>query len=202
MKAREIISIIVLALGITAAMLPNRRNDSIQLNEKELLQEFLQESNYVSADELAHLLITGDPSIQLIDVRPVSEFNKPLPRAINIPLDSVFSENYAYLFDQSVMKNVIYGADDQTPTQVWVMMKQLGYANNYLLKGGLEAWNRDILNPIYPDLTASQEAFDLYEKRSAARQFFTGAKALPKIEFKPMAPVGGRKKKRVEGGCS
>ncbi len=202
MKSREIISIIILALGITAAMLPNRKNDSIQLTEKELLHEFLQETNYISVDELAHLLIMGDPSIQLIDVRPASEFKDGLPRAINIPIDSIFSENYAYLFDRSVMENVIYGEDDQTATQIWVMMKQLGYANNYLLKGGLKVWNRDILNPKYPEVTASKNAFDLYEMRSAARHFFTGAKALPKIEFKPIAPIGGRKKKRVQGGCS
>jgi rhodanese-related sulfurtransferase len=202
MKSREIISIIILALGITAAMLPNRKNDSIQLTEKQLLQEMLLEANYLSADELAHLLISGDPSIQLIDVRAASEFKKPLRGAINIPLDSIFSENYAYLFDQSVMKNVIYGEEDQTATQVWVMMKQLGYTNNYLLNGGLKAWNRDILNPVYPDQTSSQDAFDLYEKRSGARQFFTGAKALPKLEFKPMAPILGKKKKMVQGGCS
>lgn len=202
MKSREIISVIILALGITAAMLPNRKNDSIQLTEKELLQEMLLEANYLSVDELAHLLISGDPSIQLIDVRPVSEFKKPLRGAINIPLDSIFSENYEYLFDQNVMKNVIYGEENQTATQVWVMMKQLGYMNNYLLNGGLKAWNRDILNPVYPDQTSSQEAFDLYEKRSGARQFFTGAKPLPKLEFKPMAPIRGRKKKMVQGGCS
>lgn len=202
MKSREIISIIILALGLTAAILPNRKNDSIQLTEKQLLQEMLLEANYLSVDELAHLLISGDPSIQLIDVRAVSAFKKPLRGAINIPLDSVFSENYEYLFDQSVMKNVIYGEEDQTATQVWVMMKQLGYTNNYLLNGGLKAWNRDILNPVYPDQTSSQDAFDLYEKRSGARQFFTGAKALPKLEFKPMAPIRGRKKKMVQGGCS
>ncbi|MFY0624707.1 MAG: rhodanese-like domain-containing protein [Reichenbachiella sp.] len=202
MKSREILSVVILALGITAAMLPSRKNDSIQLTEKELLQEMLLKTNYVSVDELAHLLIIGDPSIQLIDVRPMNEFKEPLRGAINIPLDSVFSERYAYLFDQDIMKNIIYGEGDQVSTQVWVMMKHLGYANNYLLKGGLKAWNRDILNPVYPDQIAPQDEFDLYERRSAARQFFTGAKALPKIEFKPMAPVGGRKKKRVEGGCS
>ena len=100
------------------------------------------------------------------------------------------------------MKNVIYGEENQTATQIWMMMKQLGYMNNYLLKGGLKAWNRDILNPAYPDQTASQDAFDLYEKRSGARQFFTGAKPLPKLEFKPIAPIRGRKKKMVQGGCS
>jgi rhodanese-related sulfurtransferase len=202
MKSREIISIIVLALALTAAILPARKNDSIALTERELLQQMLLETNYISPDELAHLLITGDPSVQLIDVRPVKEFENPLPRAINIPLDSIFSENYAYFFDQSILKNIIYGADDQTATQIWVITKQMGYANNYLLKGGLNSWKKTILNPEYPKETASQDAFDQYQQRSAIRQYFTGAKALPQVEFTPIAPVIGKKKKRVQGGCS
>lgn len=202
MKSRELLSVIILTLGITGAMLPSRKNDSIALNERELLQEMLRETNYVTVDELAYLLIAGDPSIQIIDVRPVSEFDEPLPRAVNIPIDSVFSENYAFWFDQMLKKNIIYGLDDQRATQVWVMMRQLGYRNNYLLKGGLEEWRSTILDPQYPSQSASQEEFDLYERRMAARQFFTGAKALPKVEFKPIAPVQGRKKKKVQGGCS
>ncbi len=202
MNARVILSIIVLGFGLTAAMLPDRKNDSIALNERELLQEMLLANNYLSVDEVAELLIQGDPSVQLIDVRPASEFKDPLPRAMNIPIDSIFSENYAFVFDQSAMKNVIYGMDDQLATQVWMITKQLGYKNNYLMKGGLNAWKSNILDPQYPSQTAPQEEFDLYAKRMASRQFFTGAKALPKVNIKPMMPVQGRKKKRVAGGCS
>jgi rhodanese-related sulfurtransferase len=202
MKSREYLSIFILMMGLMAAILPQKSNDSIQLTEKQLLQEMLLETNYFSVDELAHLLISGDPSIQLIDVRPFSEFKKPLPFAINVPLDSIFSDDYAYLFDQSLKKNVIYGMNNQRATQIWMITKQLGYANNYLLKGGLHAWNTTILNPQYPKQTASQDDFDLYEKRMASRMFFTGAKALPKANFKRMMPVKGKKKKRVEGGCS
>jgi rhodanese-related sulfurtransferase len=202
MKAREILSIVVLALGLTAAMFPNKKNDSIALTEREMLQQMLLESNYVSVDELAGLLINGDPSIRLIDVRHANEFKDAVPGAINIPIDSIFSENYAYLFDQFLVKNIIYSNDDRLSTQVWMMTRQLGYANNYLLKGGLKAWNGTILDPQYPGLSSSQDELDLYEKRMASRQYFTGAKALPQVDFIPMAPVGGKKKKRVAGGYS
>ena len=202
MKSREILSVFILALGITGAMLPGRKNDAIALNEHELLQEMLMESNYITADELAHLLISGDPSIRLIDVRSASKFKNPLPRATNIPLDSIFEDNFLYLFDQSIYKNVIYGLEDQQATQVWVITKQRGYGNNYLLKGGLNAWRATFLYPEYPAQTASKEEFDLYEQRNAAREFFTGAKAIPKVDFRPIAPIQGRKKKKVQGGCS
>ncbi len=202
MKSREIFSVMILALGFIAAMLPNKKNNSIALTEEELLQEMLLETNYVSADQLSQLLISGDPSIQLIDVRPAAEFKEPLRGAINIPLDSIFTETYDYLFDQEVMKNIIYAADEKVATQVWMITKQMGYKNNYLLKGGLNGWNSTILDPEVPDLSASGEAWEIYNTRMAARQYFTGVKALPKVDIMPILPAQNRKKKRVQGGCS
>ncbi len=192
----------ILALGAVAAIIPQKKNDSIELNERELLREMLLSSNYISTDQLAQLLIEGDPSVRLIDVRPAAEFKDPLPRAINIPIDSMFAENYAWMFDQNAMKNVIYAEDNQRSTQVWMIARQKGFKHNYLLKGGLQAWKQEIIDPKKPPSTAPQEAHDLYLRRMAARQYFTGDKALPKVDFKPMAPVKSVKKKRVKGGCS
>jgi rhodanese-related sulfurtransferase len=141
LNARVILSIVIGFLGITAAMMPDKKNSSIQLNEKQLLQEMLLDANYVSVDELAGLIISGDPSIRIIDVRPAKDFRDPIPNSINVPIDSVFSESFIYAFDQSTYKNIIVSNDDQLSTQVWMIMRQLGFANNYLLKGGINEWN-------------------------------------------------------------
>lgn len=203
MNSRIILSIAILALGTTAAILPKRTNSSIMLNEQELLQEMLRGSNYLSVDELADLLINMDPSIRLIDVRPADQFNDPIRGAINIPLDSIFSDTYSGFFDQGVMKNVIYSENDAEAVQVWMIKTQLGFKKNYLLKGGLTAWKSQILDPKPPSLTASQADFDIYQRRIAAKEFFTGAKPITtKDIFKPVMPMGGQKKKKVQGGCS
>lgn len=203
MSIRTIFSIVILGLGLTAAMIPGKKNNSIALNERELLQEMLLEDNHLTVDEVAELLISADPSVQLIDVRTPAEFEKDaLPRAINIPYDSIFSENFVFMLDQTVTKNVIYGMDDARSSQVWMITKQLGYNNNYLMKGGIKAWKDYILNPEMPPQTAPQEEVDLYMKRVASKQFFTGAQTLPSVQIQPIVPVGGRKKKKVQGGCS
>ncbi len=203
MNIRIVFSIIILALGVTAAMIPGRTNDSLALDEKALLQEILLEENHLNVDEVAELIISGDPAVQLIDVRSNEVYpSNALPGAINIPLDSVLSANFEYLFDQPDRRNVIYSENDKAAAQVWMIVRQRGYGSNYLMKGGLEHWNRTILNPESPEATASREAFDLYAKRLAFRQFFTGAEALPKANVQPILPVRGKKKRRVEGGCS
>ncbi|MEO9804901.1 MAG: rhodanese-like domain-containing protein [Reichenbachiella sp.] len=202
MKTREIFSILILMLGVVAAVMPGKDGDSKELKGEEMSWETLMESKYVSVDELAHLLISGDPSIQLIDLRSIDALEKLLPGAINIPLDSIYNENFEYLFDQDNRKNIIYAKSDSISKQVWMIMAKKGYPNNYILEGGLESWNSKILDPQAPGQIASQEEIDLYNKRLAARMHFTGAKALPKIEFKVILPQGGKKKKRVAGGCS
>ena len=202
MRTRILLSVIIIGLGLTAAVLPDRENHYRELNEVEMLQEMLSASNYISVEELAHALISKDPSVRIIDLRPADAFKDNIPGALNVPVDSVFSENYLYLFDQDISRNILYG-ENESAAQVWTVLKQLGYKNNYLLKGGLAAWEKDILNPTRPSNSASQGEIDLYEMRRAAKMYFTGEKATP-IEdaFKPMMPIPRKKKKKVQGGCS
>ena len=203
MNARVILSIVVLALGGVAAMLPNAKNNSLELNEKQLHQELLLSSHFVTVDELADLLINQDPSVQLIDVRSIEKAEKdPLPGAINIPLDSMFSPDKNFYLDQSVMKNILYSENDQLATQVWMIARQKGYKNNYILQGGLEAWKNKIIKPKYPEQTASKAAFELYEKRAAASQYFTGSETVLKPKVAPVIPIQRKQKKKVQGGCS
>lgn len=202
MKIRIILSVVIVVLGATAAILPERSNSYVELNEHQMLQEMLLSENYITVDELSDLLIDGDPSVRIIDVRAAMDYKKPIPRAINIPFDSIFSENYIGYFDQFAMKNVIYSQNDQLAVQVWMLMKQQGFKNNYLLEGGLEAWKTKILDPQAPDTSDPQEAFELYRKRLASKQYFTGSKSLPVIKMEPIAPIQRRAKKKVEGGCS
>lgn len=202
MNTRVILSIMIIVLGATSAILPSRKNDSIELNEEQMLREILMDKNYVSTDELADILINGDPSVRIIDVRPANEFKDPIPRAINIPFDSLFTEKYLPYFDQFAVKNVIYSADEQLAVQTWMIMKQKGYMNNYLLEGGLNRWKSTILDPQLPASTEPEEAFEEYRKRLAAKQYFTGARALPEVQIESIGPIKRRERKKVEGGCS
>jgi rhodanese-related sulfurtransferase len=204
MSTRIVFSIFAIVFGATAAVLPDADNDSMELNERMLHQEMLLASNYITVDELAQYLIAQDPSIRLIDVRPPREFgNDPLPGAVNIPLDSIFSENWNYYLDQTAMKNILYGEKDMRATQVWTLARQKGYQNNYILKGGLEAWENNILNPVYPESTAPQSAFDLYQQRAAASRYFTGSdKVIQSAPTAPVIPIQRKKKEKVQGGCS
>lgn len=200
MNTRQILSILLVMLGTIAAVLPDNNEKFRKYTLEELEVEAARDFYYVSADELADLIIKGDPGIQLIDLR--AKADTLLTRAVNIPADSTLHDKYVGIFDQSLRKNILYSDDVTVQKATWLKLKYEGFPNIYMLKGGLKAWKSDILDPTYPGPNAAQSELDLYNQRMAARQYFSGAKALPKTEFKVIIPAGGRKKKKVEGGCS
>ena len=60
-------------LGTIAAILPADTDKVRKLTWEELETEVKNEMYCVSADELAHLIIAGDPSFNLIDIRRANE---------------------------------------------------------------------------------------------------------------------------------
>src|SRR5210317_1540444 len=101
MNTRVILSIILISFGSIAAILPKQKTSSVQLNADDLLREIRLETNLVSTDELADLLINLDPGLLLIDVRDSLEYSKyHLPGAINIPLNQLLDDKWMPYIDQ------------------------------------------------------------------------------------------------------
>lgn len=205
MKARFILSIVLVCLGFIAAILPQKKNSSIELDAKQLLGEIQLETYVISIDEMANAMINNDPEYQLIDVRTKEEYEKySLPGAMNIPLDSLFNEEWAPYIDQVARKNVFYCNGTTQASEAWMLTRQKGFQNNYILKGGLNNWYATIIEPEEPSSASGEEAIFSYHTRLGAKQFFTGAGAADNASSKKKAkkPVPRRKKKMVAGGCS
>jgi rhodanese-related sulfurtransferase len=204
MNTRIIISILIISLGSIAAMLPKTKTSSTQLTADQLLLEMKMQTYVVSVDELADLLINNDPSILLIDVRDSVAYEKyHLPGAINIPLSNLLDPDWIPYVDQISQKNIFYGNGTTLANEAWIVTKQLGFKNNYVLGGGLNNWFSKIIQPERPASTDPGEAWTLYETRKAASMYFTGSKStIQEDNAVALPPVPRRKKTRVKGGCS
>lgn len=204
MKTRFVLSIVLVSMGLVAAILPQTKNSSLELNAEQLLNEIQLKNHIISIDEMANALINNDPEYQLIDLRSEEEFNAySIPGAMNIPFDKLFTEEFLPYVDQIARKNVFYSNGTTLSSEAWMLTKQKGYQNNYILLGGLNNWYSTILNPQEPQSTDGEEAFATYQARLGAKQFFTGEGASSTASsLKPKKPVPRRKKKMVAGGCS
>ncbi|MGL1888857.1 MAG: rhodanese-like domain-containing protein [Reichenbachiella sp.] len=202
-KSYLFISALLITLGLMALMLPNDGSSSRLISEEEALQEMKMKTYYFSADQLSDLLINHDPEILIIDVRSKGDYEKAsIPNSINIPMDSLFTDNWIGYIDQTLKKNVFYADNDDVTAKVWLETRMKGFGNNYMLEGGYDSWNANILNPEPPNATEDKAAFALYQQRVGARTYFTGEKAEQKQTKIILKPIKRKKKKMVAGGCS
>jgi len=200
------LALAIIPLGIIIAAVPENTTRPYKLTAPQLLDEVKEGMQFVSTDEVADMLIQKDPSLQLIDVRDKDSFDKyHLPGAINIPLADILSvENEDYL-NQDVKMNVFYSNGTTSSNEAWMITRQLGYINNYVMQGGLNHYAETIMNPQKPASTSPDDEFARYDFRKGASAALGGGTLNTASENAPAAPkpvIKKRpKKKRVAGGC-
>ncbi|NLJ42209.1 MAG: rhodanese-like domain-containing protein [Bacteroidales bacterium] len=208
MKPLKLLAMFVIPMGLIIAAVPQNKTNPYKLTADELLSEVNSRNQYLAPDVVADMIIKKDPSLRLIDVRSQEEYEKfSLPGAINIPIANLLSPDYTDILNQDTKMNVFYSNGTLTANEAWMITRQLGYNNNYVLEGGLNYWFENILNPKQPSSTSPDEEFAKYDFRKSAGQALGGgglsvqasdnqAEAAAKPAVKPAA-----KKKKAAGGC-
>jgi len=208
MKALHILAIALIPLGIIIAAVPENTTRPYKLTADELLIEVTEGRQFMSPDEIAKMLIDKDPALQLIDIRSKDQFEKfSLPNAINVPLESLLSAEFEEILNQDVKLNVFYSNSSNEANQAWMITRQLGYKNNYVLQGGLNYWAETILKPEKPAEGSPNEELAKYNFRMGASQALGGGTEAAAVGTAPKsgAPVPViqkiKKKKGAAGGC-
>jgi len=205
-------SVVLVGFSLILFMLPAKYS-SKELKPEKLLLEVIDDSRFVSTDEVADAIIKGNRFMRIIDVRSTKEFKDfHLKGAINVPLKDLLEKNkkgeykWDALLNQDTYKNIFYSNGTAYSNQAWMISRRMNYKNNYVMKGGLNRWVETIMKPEKPKQTASDSEFALYSKRKAASMFFGkgGSKAKTGSESKEdeSAPIIIKKEeKEEEGGC-
>lgn len=205
MNSRLLLAGFLIPMAMIIAAVPSNKTKQYKLTANQLLQEAVSYEPYIHPDNVADMLVQQDPSLQLIDVRTPTEFEKfSLQGAINIPLSELLDDQYADLIDQGTKMNVFYSNGTLKSNEAWMITRQLGYSNNYVLQGGLNYWAETIINPVPPSSTSPDEEIAKYNFRKGASMALggdvetnTASSALPAVPV--ITPK--KSKKRVAGGC-
>jgi rhodanese-related sulfurtransferase len=207
MKPLKLLAIVIIPLGIILAAVPADKTKRFKLSADELLQEAGTGAQFISPDVIADMLVQKDPSLQLIDVRTPEEFDAfSLPGAINIPLSNLLADENTNILNQDARMNVFYSNGSVTANEAWMLTRQLGYENNFVMEGGLNYWFGNILSAQAPSQTNPNEEFAKYDFRKSAAAALggggvvatEGSATAPKAA-KP--PVASKAKKKAAGGC-
>ncbi len=207
MKPRNLLALFIVPMGLIIAAVPQNTTKPYKLTAHELLAEVNTRTQFVTPEVVADMIIKKDPSLRLIDVRSQEEFEKfSLPGAINIPSTDLLSADFTDILNQDIKMNIFYSNGTIKANEAWLITRQLGYTNNFVLEGGLNYWFEAILNPQQPASTSPDEEFAKYDFRKSASQALGGGltiqttpdnnSASPLPAIKPVA-----KKKKAAGGC-
>ena len=207
MKPLRLLALFIIPMGLIIAAVPQNKTKPYKLTAEQLLGEVNTRTQYVTPDAVADMIIKKDPTLRLIDVRSQDEFEKfSLKGAINIPVTDLLSEKYADILNQDGKMNVFYSNGTLTANEAWMVTRQLGYNNNFVLEGGLNYWFEAILNPKKPASTSPNEEFAKYDFRKSAGAALGGGSAAQPVQEQNAASakpviIAGPKKKKAAGGC-
>ena len=206
-----ILAILLIVAAFGLLILPDK-DKTKEANPQELLVSIDDPARFLSTDLITERLIGADPSLQLIDVRPVEQFRQfALQGAINIPIDSLVSPEWKEILLQPGKDKVFYSDADIEADQAWQICRRISIPRIFVMKGGLNYWFSTIMKSNEPPATSSSQAIDLYNFRLAARQYFTGGLSIGReqAEVKTGTSTKGgeevkvikKESKKTGGGC-
>jgi len=206
MNARIILALIFVPVAFVLAFAPAKTNKPFKLTASELLDEVNSSVQYKFPDEIADRLIQQDPFLILVDVRSPEEYEKfSLPGAINIPLPQLLTDDNLSILSQTDFEHVFFSNGTVSAAEAWMITRQLGYENNFVLMGGLNYWAEVIMNPEQPASTSPNDEIAKYDFRKGASMVLGGGAEASQQSVisapKPPVVANTQKKKRVAGGC-
>lgn len=160
----------------------------------------------IPMSKLAEMMKNNDPALALIDVRnPVKFRQEHIPSAMNISSADLLSDQNLETIKNFAGENkniILYGSNHLEANGPWLILKQLGFENLYILEGGMELYNRyrqNISDNVPFDNEKSERP--AYNYNEILNSFGTSSSAQETGKTEPVRITKKAKKSAAEGGC-
>lgn len=141
---RRYLAIAALGLASLALLVGERGGRGVDLDELARVVE--REEDHVDAVELALWLKQRKANLRVIDIRSAADYEEyRIPKAENVPLGSIGS-----LSIKPGETVVLYSDGGTHAAQAWFILRARGYRSVYFLRGGLNEWLEEVMNPVAP----------------------------------------------------
>ncbi|WP_456407175.1 rhodanese-like domain-containing protein [Caldithrix abyssi] len=195
-------------LGLILAFAPVDKMASHTVDASQLLNDLQHRNYYITPDDLAHMIINKEPGFLVVDIRSKEDFGKyHIPGSIHIPVKELLSSED--LKDLAEGNTLILASNGNTlASQAWLILKENGFDDVFILQGGLNYWVQVFTNPARPSGFYTDDELFRYQFRKAAAPVMMGTKLVnnetQKSETKISKPVFRRKNKKkakFDEGC-
>ncbi|HXV15719.1 MAG TPA: rhodanese-like domain-containing protein [Gemmatimonadaceae bacterium] len=161
------LAITALILGGLAVVAGSPRRSGPALDVTSLARAVENEDDHVTAVELARWIRDRKPGLRIVDVRDSADFEDyHIPVAERIPLDSLAHSKFKP--SETV---VLYSGGGAHAAQGWVFLKALGNEKVFFLRGGVDEWLDEVMNPQFPRNASPAEKVEMDSIAALSRYF-------------------------------
>jgi rhodanese-related sulfurtransferase len=202
MNARVKFSVALLSLGLILAILPSPAKRILKEKPERLVSLLNDEKSWLTADQVARFVVSGDVNVRIIDIRPAAEFRRmTIPGSVNIPFDDYIKKNPASFLAAGELKNILCSDIEQDATNAFIIARGLNFKNTYILKGSVNEWVNTIMNNSFSGDKISARENALYETRTRASKMYTDFNSMPDSLKQKFYESRRLAAKKLDGGC-
>lgn len=129
-----------------------------------LARDVEAERDHVDALELAKWLRAQTNNLRVIDIRALEDYEAyHIPTARNVPLTRITELNV-----KPTDVVVLYSDGGTHSAQAWFFLKAMGAQQVYFLRGGLNEWLDEVMNPRLPVDARTRELTEYFGGRPTA----------------------------------
>ena len=198
---------VLLLIGIILAFSPVNQGTRSNEFAVEIAKQIISKEDHISAEELGHMIIDGDPDFIVIDVRSQEEYMSfHIEPSVNIPLETLLKPETLDEIDNEKLI-ILYSNGGTHAAQGWVLLQQEGFKNSTVLLGGLNYWVDVYTNPEPPTgHYADHDMFNYQFLKSAGSNLMGNSQSIEStskvkkpVNLKPRTRK--KKKKAADDGC-
>lgn len=167
MKVTRVLGALALVLGGLAVVAGSPNRSGSRLDVDSLAREVTEEADHVTALELAGWIRDRRESLRIVDTRDSLDFELyHIPQAERISLSDLVKTPFQR--DETI---VIYSGGGAHAAQGWVFLRARGFSRVFFLRGGIDEWLDEVMNPQIPSNARAGERAYMDSVASLSRYF-------------------------------
>lgn len=175
------LALLAFVLGAVALAATPTLGGRVSIDSREMAQLMQSGADRVNARTLAGWIIEGRADMRLVDLRDPAAFaaGPRIPSAENIPVSVLVDAGLGR--DERIL---LVSDDEARAAQAWFLLRTSGRTGVVVLRGGLRAWQEEVVYPRVDGLAAADRA-----KVEAVSAHFGGAPRIGSGEAAVASPA-------------
>jgi rhodanese-related sulfurtransferase len=183
-SATRVLALVALASGALAVVAGRPARGGGSLDVARLAQIVEHEEDHVTAIELARWIRDRHPRLRVVDIRDSADFESyHVPGAERLDLEHLVTAQFTP--DQTI---VLYSGGGAHAAQGWVFLRARGLTKVYFLRGGLDEWMSEVINPQFPRNATPRERVEIDSVRALSK-YFDGSPRI--VDSTAIVPLNG-----------